>query len=113
MSTSAGLTLEKRRETGLIYHRGWRVRLVLDGERVALVIVVDVGVQVAGELEIEIEIREDVRFTAGGGARVEERFAGWSDFCNLLSAGSRNFISITSASMMSYPSSGSTSCPLG
>ena len=40
--------IEKRRERGFIYRRGWGL--------------VDVGVEVGGGLLIELEIREDVEF---------------------------------------------------
>ena len=69
---------EKR---GLYTAQGW---VLMDGAMIALVIAVDVTVEVGGELQIEVEIREDVGFAEGGGVRAKDGFVGWSDFCDLL-----------------------------
>ena len=81
ISTSFGLMIEKRRERGLIYRRGWGV---MDGAVMALMIVVDVGVEVCWGLAIELEIRAEFGFVGStvcvqGGGR-----AGLSDLCDIL-----------------------------
>ena len=108
MSTSLGLMIEKRRERGFIYRRGCGV---MEVAMIALLIVVDVGVEVGGELRITVEIREDVGFAEVAFDRAKDRFAVWSDLCDLLCASSRYFISITSPSMMKLTSCGGTACP--
>ena len=101
--------MDKRRERGLIYRREW---ILMEGALMALLRMLHVGVEVGGEMVIEVEIREDVRFAEGAGVRATDRFAGWSDFCILLCASSRYFLSITYPLMMSLTSSGGTTCPL-
>ena len=85
ISTSFGWMIEKRRERRFIYRRGWGV---LDGAVMALLTVVDLGVEVGGGLVIELEIRAEFGFVGcavcvQGGGR-----AGWSDLCDLLCAAS-------------------------
>ena len=72
----------------------------MDGAVMALLRNVDVGVEVGGELVIEVEIREDGGFAERAFVRAKDRFAGCSDFCNLLCAASRYFLGITSPSTM-------------
>ena len=85
---------------------------MLDVAMIALLFVVDIGVEIGGGLLIAVEMREEVEFADGAFVRCNERFAGWIDLCILLSASSRYFISISSPSMMSLTSSGGTACPL-
>ena len=109
ISTSLGLMTEKRRERVFIYRRGMGV---MEGAVTALLRLVDVTVEVGWELLIEVEIRVDVGFAEGAFVRAKDRFAVWSDLCDLLCASSRYFISNTSPSMMSLTNSGGTACPL-
>ena len=84
----------------------------MDGAMIALLVVMDVGVEVGGGLLITVQIREEDEVAKGAFIRAKDRFAGWSDMCDLLYASSRYFINITSPSMMSFTSSGGTDCPL-
>ena len=60
---------EKCSERGFIYRRGLSV---LDGAMIALLIVVDVCVEVAGGLLIAVEIREEVEFAEGACVRAKD-----------------------------------------